>query len=155
MFSEDVQMVEVVISSERNAILSRSRTGANQFVGAEKIRVLPTIERRFQDFSKLSPYFSGTSLSAGGRSNRYNNIQIDGAQYNDLFGLGESGTPGGQAKINPISLDAIEEFKVVIAPFDVRMSSFTGGGINAITRSGTNKYSGSVYGFGRNQSFVR
>ena len=154
MFSEDVQLGEVVISSDRNAILSGNRTGASQFVGAENIRALPTIERRFQDFSKLSPFFSGTNLGAAGRNNRYNNIQIDGASYNDLFGLGTTGTPGGQASTNPISLDAIEEFQVVVAPFDVRMSNFTGGGINAITRSGTNKYEGSVYGFGRNQSLV-
>ncbi len=102
----------------------------------------------------MSPMFSGQNYQAAGRSNRYNNVQIDGTQYNDLFGLGSSGTPGGQARTNPISMDAIQEFQVVIAPFDVRLGGFTGGGINAITRSGTNEYHGSVFGYGRNQSLV-
>jgi hypothetical protein len=97
--------------------------------------------------------FSGSNLQAAGRKSSYNNIQIDGTQYNDLFGLGSTGTPGGQSNTNPISLDAIREFQVNVAPFDVKMSGFTGGGINAITRSGTNNYSGSVYFYGRNESW--
>ncbi|MEI7812756.1 MAG: hypothetical protein WCJ01_10070 [Ignavibacteria bacterium] len=79
---------------------------------------------------------------------------MDGTQYNDLFGLGASGTPGGTAGTSPVSLDVIQEFQVVVAPYDVRMSGFTGGGINAITRSGTNDYSGSAYYYGRSESFV-
>ena len=93
-------------------------------------------------------------MQAAGRNNRYNNIQIDGTQYNDLFGLGSTGTPGGQTGANPISMDAIQEFQVVIAPFDVKYSGFTGAGINAITRSGTNDFQGSAYFYGRNQNFV-
>ncbi len=160
-FSLDVKLAEttielsgVTVTADRNAIISESRTGSSQNVSTKQIEEVPTISRSFQNFAKLSPMFSGLNSSAAGRSNRYNNIQIDGTQYNDLFGLGSSGTPGGQAGTNPISLDAIQEFQVVIAPFDVRLSGFTGGGINAITRSGTNQYHGSVFGYGRNQSLV-
>ncbi len=150
----------VTVTSERNAILSEARTGAAQNVGQKEIQSVPTISRSFSSFAKLSPQVSGTGGSnatgnrIGGNSNRYNNIQIDGAQNNDLFGLGATGAPGGQTNTNPISLDAIEEFQVVVAPYDVKLGGFTGGGINAITRSGTNNWHGSVFGFGRNESFV-
>jgi len=145
---------EVVVTAKSDPIMTETKTGSAQTVATETIENLPTISRRFQDFSKLSPLFSGQDLSAAGKSSRYNNIQIDGTQYNDLFGLGSSGTPGGSAGANPISLDAIQEFQVVVAPYDVKLSGFTGGGINAITRSGTNTFSGSVFGYGRNQSLV-
>ena len=147
-----VQLNELTITAEKSAILSQARTGSAQNVSAKSMQEIPTTSRDFQSFSKLSPLFSGSSLGAAGRSSKYNNIQIDGTQYNDLFGLGTTGTPGGQSGTNPISLDAISEFQVVIAPYDVRQSGFTGGGINAITKSGTNEYHGSVYGFGRNQN---
>ncbi len=149
-----VQMKEMTVFGDRNPILNSGKTGAATSVSREQIESIPSISRSFQDFSKLSPLFSGSQQSAAGRNNRLNNIQLDGTQYNDLFGLGNSGTPGGQANTNPISLDAIQEFQVVIAPFDVRMNGFTGGGINAVTKSGTNKYEGSVYYYNRNQDFV-
>ena len=152
--TQDFEITGVTVVAQKNAILSGSRTGATQNVTSENIAVLPTINRQFQDFSKLSPQFSGNTSSAAGRNERYNNIQIDGTQHNDLFGLGDTGAPGGQVDTAPISLDAIDEFQVVIAPYDVRFGSFTGGGINAITRSGTNKIHGSLYGFGRNQNYV-
>ena len=152
--SESVKLSEVTVVAEKNAILSEGRTGASQSVSAKAIKVLPTVTRQFQDFSKLSPQFSGTSSSAAGRNNKFNNIQVDGTQYNDLFGLGNSGTPGGQTGTTPISLDAIDQFQVVVAPYDVRFSGFTGGGINAITKSGTNKFHASVYGYGRNQNLI-
>lgn len=156
LYDEAVQLQEVMVTAEKNPILSETRTGAAQTIDKEQIQLIPTISRRFQDLSKLTPQFSGngSDLNAAGRSSRYNNIQIDGTQYNDLFGLGSSGTPGGQAKTTPISLDAIDEFQVVVAPFDVRLSGFTGGGINAVTKSGTNTYTVAAYGYGRNQSFV-
>jgi len=145
---------EVLVTAISDPIFTETKTGSAQTVDAESIENLPTISRRFSDFSKLSPLFSGVDLSAAGKTGRYNNIQIDGTQYNDLFGLGSSGTPGGTAGTNPISLDAIQEFQVVVAPYDIKLSGFTGGGINAITRSGTNTFSGSIFGFGRNQSLV-
>jgi outer membrane receptor protein involved in Fe transport len=160
-YSLDVQLSEtsielsgVTVSANRTAIINNNRTGSSQNVSTRQMEELPTINRTFASFAKMSPMFSGQNYQAAGRSNRYNNVQIDGTQYNDLFGLGSSGTPGGQAGTNPISMDAIQEFQVVIAPFDVRLGGFTGGGINAITRSGTNEYHGSVFGYGRNQSLV-
>ncbi len=152
--SETVKLQNITVTAEKNAILSEGRTGAAQNVSAKDIQVIPTVSRRFQDFSKLAPQFSGKSSSAAGRNNKFNNIQLDGTQYNDLFGLGSSGTPGGQTGTTPISLDAIDQFQVVIAPYDVRFSGFTGGGINAITKSGTNQFHGSVFGYGRNQNFI-
>ncbi len=154
-----IELSSVTVSANRSAVINENRTGSSQNVTAKQIEAIPTVSRSFANFAKMSPMFSGANdqaagSQAAGRSNRYNNIQIDGTQYNDLFGLGSSGTPGGQASTNPISLDAIQEFQVVIAPFDVRLGGFTGGGINAITRSGTNEFHGSVFGYGRNQSLV-
>ncbi len=151
---KSVELSSVTVVGEKNAIFSPNRTGSAQNVSTKDIQSLPTIQRAFQDFAKLSPLVSGSNLQVAGRNNRYNNIQIDGTQYNDLFGLGSTGTPGGQTNTNPISLDAIQEFNVVIAPYDVRYGGFTGGGINAVTRSGSNIFKGSIYGFGRNQSLV-
>ncbi len=149
-----VELGTVTVVSDKNAIISDNRTGSAQNVSSKQIEDIPSISRSFATFAKMSPLFSGLNYQAAGRSNRYNNIQIDGTQYNDLFGLGSSGTPGGQAGTNPISLDAIQEFQVVIAPYDVRLGGFTGGGINAITKSGTNEFHGSVFGYGRNQDLV-
>ena len=155
---EAVQLSGVTITAERNAVLSQARTGAATNISAKAMQELPSVSRNFQSFAKLSPMFSYSDNSGGyttgGRSSKYNNIQIDGAQYNDLFGLGSSGIPGGQTSMNPISLDAIEEVQIVIAPFDVRYGGFTGGGINAVTKSGSNDFSGSAYLFGRNESLV-
>jgi Carboxypeptidase regulatory-like domain len=142
--------VEVV--AENHGLMNTNRTGAATTVSKTFINSFPTITRSFQDFESLSPEFVGNS--ALGRNNKYNNIQIDGANYNDLFGLPSNGTPGGQAGTTPISLDAIQEFQVTLAPFDVRQGGFTGGEVNAITRSGTNQYTGSVYFFGQNQNFI-
>jgi len=142
---------EVVVTAEQDAIMSASRTGATTNVVRAQIDRLPTISRSFQDYYKLSPYFTGVGSQAAGRNNRYNNIQVDGANFNDLFGLGGTGTPGGQGNTVPISLEAIEEFQIVVSPFDVRQSNFTGAGINAITRSGTNAFSGSAFYNTRNE----
>lgn len=149
---EAVEVAAVEVIGERNAVMSASRTGAATSVSRDQIDLVPTVSRSFQDAYRLSPLFVGNN--AAGRNNRFNNIQIDGAVYNDLFGLASSGTPGGQANINPISLDALQEFQIVIAPYDVRQSGFTGAGINAITRSGTNRFAGSAYYYGRNQDFA-
>ncbi|MBU2445165.1 MAG: carboxypeptidase regulatory-like domain-containing protein [Bacteroidetes bacterium] len=153
--SEEVfEAGEVVVTAERNPILNASRIGSASNVLREQIDRLPTITRNFADYYKLSPYFNGVNSSAAGRNNRYNNIQIDGVNFNDLFGLGGTGTPGGQSSVTPITLDAIEEFQIVVSPFDVRQAGFTGAGINAITRSGTNNFKGSAYYYGRNESLI-
>ncbi|MFD2786338.1 TonB-dependent receptor [Hymenobacter rubripertinctus] len=149
--SETEQVLgEVVVRGRQDPTLNSERSGAATNVQREQIERLPTISRSFQDFTRLTPQANGNSLS--GRNGRFNNIQIDGASNNDLFGLGSTGAPGGQAGTNPISLDAIQEFQVVLSPYDVRQGRFSGGGINAVTRSGTNDFSGSVFGFGRNQN---
>ena len=149
-----VQLSGVTVTAEKGAVMSQARTGSDQNVSARQIQEIPTISRAFQDFAKMSPLFSGINSQVAGRKERYNNIQIDGSSYNDLFGLGSTGLPAGQTGNTGISLDAIQEFQVVVAPFDVTYGGFTGGGINAITRSGTNNFAGSAYFFGRNQSLV-
>ncbi|WP_299819431.1 carboxypeptidase regulatory-like domain-containing protein [uncultured Pontibacter sp.] len=146
------QLGEVEIVGERNDVFNQDRTGAATNVSREQLENLPTLSRSLQDFTRLTPQASGNSIA--GSNNRYNNITIDGAVNNDVFGLAGSGTPGGQAGTQPISLDAIQEIQVVIAPYDVKLGNFTGGGINAVTRSGTNQFSGSVYGFGRNEDII-
>jgi len=150
------QLNEVQIISNRDDVLSPERTGASTNVSREVIQSLPTISRSIQDFTRLSPLAntSGNGTQFAGTNNRYNQFAIDGIVNNDVFGLSASGTNGGQTGIQPISLDAIEEFQINIAPYDVRQGGFTGGGINAVTRSGTNKFQGSAYFFGNNQSFV-
>ncbi len=148
---------EVVVTGVEE-IINKSRTGATQNVGQNVIEDLPTISRTLSDFTRLAPQFASGedagSFVAAGRNSKYNNIQIDGAQNNDLFGLDLSGTPGGQAESTPISLDVVQEFQIVLAPYDVRHGGFTGGGINVITKSGTNDFHGSVYYEGRNESLV-
>ena len=151
---------EAVVTAETNAIISSSNIGTGTNVSTEEIERLPTINRSLVDFTRLTPQFSqrgagseaGTSV--GGTSSRYNNVQVDGAALNDAFGLENSGTPGGSSGTQPISLDAVSEFRVAIAPYDVTQGGFTGGNINVVTRSGTNAFEGSVYGLGRNQDLV-
>jgi Carboxypeptidase regulatory-like domain len=143
---------EVVVSVRRDPVINAGRTGAATSVQREQIERLPTLNRSLQDFTRLNPQTNGNSV--GGSNNRFNNITIDGAVNNDVFGLSGSGTPGGGAGTQPIALDAIQEIQVVVAPYDVKLGNFTGGGINAVTRSGTNELSASIYGYGRNQNTV-
>ncbi|TGE07620.1 TonB-dependent receptor [Hymenobacter fodinae] len=149
------QLADVLVSTRRDGIMNASRTGAETRISREQLQRLPTLNRSLNDFTRLTPQANGgTSNSIGGANNRYNNITIDGAVNNDVFGLAPSATPGGQAGTQPIALDAIQEIQVVIAPYDVTLGNFTGGGINAITRSGSNDFSASIYGFGRNQNTI-
>ncbi|MDX1420417.1 MAG: carboxypeptidase regulatory-like domain-containing protein [Rubricoccaceae bacterium] len=144
-----------VVAGGAGAVISTSRTGAATNVTEATIEALPTISRSLADFARLSPLSGGQgTYSVAGRNNRYNNIQIDGATLNDVFGLAGSGTPGGQAGTQPISLDAIAEFNVEVAPYDVRYNGFTGGTINAVTKSGTNQFEGTLRVLGRNEEFV-
>jgi len=144
-------------AEDEGAVISPGRTGASTVISDSVISRMPTISRDFTDFTRLVPQVSTAGVggsTAGGRSNRFNNIQIDGAVNNDVFGLAASGTPGGQAGTKPITLEAIQEFQVVLAPFDVRQGGFTGAGINAVTRGGTNDFNGSLTLFGRNEGLV-
>jgi len=145
-------LTNVVVVGGRSAANARRKTGASTSIGREQIATLPTLSRSISDFTRLTPQANGNSF--GGASNRFNNITIDGAVNNDVFGLSSSGTPGGQASTTPISLDAIQEFQVVIAPYDITYGNFTGAGVNAVTRSGTNNLEGSAYYFVRNQETI-
>ncbi len=134
---------EVTVTSDQT--FSELRTGASTSVSREVINRVPTINRSINDFTKLSPQYSGGPFggSFAGQDNRLNNITVDGASFNNSFGLG--GQPGDRTGISPISLDAIEEFQVNVAPYDVRQGNFVGAGVNTVTRSGNNDYAGSVY----------
>src|SRR5687768_27658 len=150
----------ITVTASADAIINPNRTGSTSAVSEEQIEQLPTVNRQIQDFARTNPYFNtsltgdGTFMFVAGRNNRYNSIQIDGAVNNDLFGLAASGTPGGQAGTQPISLDAIEQLQMLVSPYDVRQSGFTGGGVNAVTRSGTNELHGSVFGSKRSEQFI-
>jgi len=151
----------ITVTARPDDVINPNHVGSSSTVAEKQIESLPTINRSLQDFARTNPYFvidprdeSATTMQVAGRNNRYNNIQIDGAVNNDLFGLAATGTPGGQSNSQPISLDAIEQIQLVVSPYDVRQGGFTGGGVNVVTRSGTNKFSGSLYGTKRNESSV-
>ncbi|WP_324672866.1 TonB-dependent receptor [Hymenobacter sp. GOD-10R] len=132
---------EVVVTGNKNGVFSSDRTGAATNITREAINSLPTLSRSLTDFTRLTPQANGQSF--GGQDNRLNNITVDGSILNSSFGL--AGQPGGRANATPISLDAIEQIQVNVAPYDVRQSGFVGAGVNAVTRSGTNEFSGSVF----------
>jgi hypothetical protein len=154
------QLAAIEVSSSRAPVADRTKVSAA--VNAEQINKLPTLSRSIQDMTRVSS--NGNGVSFAGSNYRYNNLTIDGAVSNDAFGFSQSsgqstasvptGTPGGLARTQPISIDAIEQVTVAVAPFDVRIGNFTGGSINAVTKSGTNTTQGSLYTFGRNNSFV-
>ncbi len=128
-----------------------AKTGASQAIKAQQIQDMPSITRGIADVARVNPFVrtSGSgALSFAGANNKYNSFQIDGAMNNDVFGLTQSGSNGGQAGAQPVSMETIDQIQINIAPFDVRQSGFTGGSINAITKSGTNDFHGSVYGYG-------
>src|SRR3954467_4843316 len=153
------ETVDVIAGSP---VVATTRAGTASNIGSAVIESLPTIARSVYDYARTSPYFNvgatsatdDTSVSVAGRNNRYNNMQIDGAVSNDVFGLSTTGTPGGQTGSQPISLDAIQEIQLVVSSYDVRQGGFTGGGVNAITKSGSNALHGTAYYFGRSQSLI-
>ncbi len=151
MESESEQLGEVVITGGKSTIFNSDRTGAETSVGNRELTKLPTISRSASDFTRLDPSASGGSF--GGRNDQFNNFTLDGSIFNNPFGL-DAATPGGQTGAQPVSLDAIEQISVSTAPYDVTLSGFTGASVNAVTKSGTNKVTGTVYGFFRNQDFT-
>lgn len=145
--TEKVLETVVLTTSGRSQILNKNRTGAVTNIGLRQITQLPTINRSLNDFTRATPQSNGASI--GGGNFRQNNFTIDGADFNNSFGIGANLPAGG----TPISLDAVAEISVNITPFDVRQSGFIGSAINAVTRSGTNDFSGSVYKYFRNEKY--
>jgi len=141
-----------VIGTNIDELTDRGRTGPSKTLAGAEMLDLPIQGRNFTDLISTAPQVSGTSMA--GQNNRYNNIQIDGASYNDLFGLSSSGTPGGQASAKALSIEAIESFVVQVSPFDVRYGNFAGGMVNAVTKSGTNDIRGSVFGYFQNKALA-
>ncbi|WP_160714909.1 TonB-dependent receptor [Chitinophaga solisilvae] len=142
-----------VTVSGRSTVFDNKKTGASVNIGSRMLKALPTISRSADDYLRLTPSASITynGLSFAGRNGQYNNFSLDGAVFNNPFGL-DAPTPGGQTNSQPISLDAIDQIQVNIAPYDVTQAGFTGAGVNTVTKSGNNNISGTVYGFYRNQA---
>jgi hypothetical protein len=154
------QLEEVVITASKGGIFNSNKTGSETTIGKRMVKNLPSASRSIADFVRLTPQANitegndGFSISLAGSNNRFNAIYVDGAVSNDVFGLAGSGTNGGQTGVSPFSVDAIEQFQVQVAPFDVKIGGFSGGAINAITRSGSNKFEGSAYYFSRNEKLA-
>ncbi|GAA4279023.1 TonB-dependent receptor [Aquimarina mytili] len=152
MIEDDNQLEEVVITSSKSTTFSSERTGAETSIGNRELKTLPTITRSAADFYRLEPTASSNG-SFGGRNDQFNNFSLDGSIFNNPFGL-DAATPGGQTNAQPISLDAIDQIQVSTAPYDVTQAGFTGASVNAVTKSGTNQWKGTVYGFYRNQDMT-
>jgi hypothetical protein len=150
------QLQEVVVSGK--AGLNGTKTGAAMSINAQQIADMPSISHSIADVARLNPQLTTNgqsgSMSFAGMNNRYNSFQIDGVMNNDVFGLTANGSNGGQAGSQPVSMETIDQIQVNIAPFDVRQGGFTGGAINAVTKSGTNEFHGSGYFYGNNQDLV-
>jgi Carboxypeptidase regulatory-like domain len=136
---------EVTVSASKER-----RSGASSDINSEQLRALPTISRSLADFTRLNPT-AAEGGSFAGRNDQYNAYTLDGAVFNNPFGL-DAATPGGQADAQPVSLDAIEQVSVAVAPYDVTQAGFTGAAVNAVTKSGTNQFHGTVFSVFRNKN---
>ena len=154
--SDDAQQLgELVVTGD--AGINNSKNGAAQSISNRQIQELPSLSHSVADVARINPFVKvseGGAMTIAGSNNRYNSIQIDGAMANDVFGLTSNGANGGQAGTQPFSMETIDQLQVSIAPFDVRQSGFTGGAINAITKSGTNEFHGSVYSYYQDGAMV-
>ncbi len=145
------QLSGVTVTGTNDPVFSESRTGASTAVSRQALATLPTISGRLESIVRLSPQ-SGGGMSFAGQDSRMNNITVDGSAFNNSFGLGS--TPGDRTGVAPISLAAIEQVQVSVAPYDVRAGNFVGAGVNTVTRSGTNTFRGSIYHTYKNQNLT-
>ncbi len=144
LVNNNTNLTEVLVTARRSdKVFSRSRTGSAEVITRQQIDRLPTTNRSISDFTKLTPTANGSSFA--GRSGSYNNLTVNGASFNNTFGL--AGSLGGQTNSQPFSIEALEQLQVNLAPYDVTLGGFTGAGINAVTKSGTNEFKGSIYDF--------
>lgn len=147
---ESTTLEELVVVAD--AAANNNRTGASLNIGNSQLQTLPTISRSAADYTRLTP-LAAEGGSFGGRNSQYNNYSLDGAIFNNPFGL-DAATPGGQTDAQAVSLDAIDQIQVAVAPYDVTQAGFTGASVNAVTKSGTNKFTGTAFAFFRNKSMV-
>lgn len=158
-----VGLNEVKVVGNKGGLINKTKTGASTSISRTQLEMLPTISRNINDFARLSPIAqvrssstdgSPMGISFGGQSTRYNQFTIDGANATDVFGLSSNGTNGGQAGLNPIPFDAIDQVQVSLTPYDITQGGFTGGAMNAVTKGGTNEVHGSAFGTFQNQGLV-
>src|SRR5438128_6479878 len=149
-----LELEPVTVTATSNPVFSAERTGAATTISTAQIAHLPTISRRIEDLLRLTPQYSPMSFgfSFAGQDNRLNNMTIDGSYFNNSFGL--AGQPGDRTGVTPVSIDALEQVQVNIAPYDVRQGNFVGAGVNMVTKSGTNSFSGSTFYNTRSNDFV-
>src|SRR5439155_5158151 len=132
----------VVVVAQTDPVFSSERTGAATTISRDALATLPNISGRLESVTRLTPQYGGT-MSFAGQDSRENNITVDGSYFNNSFGLGN--TPGDRTGVAPISLHALEQIQVNVAPFDVRQGNFVGAAVNSVTRSGANDFRGSLY----------
>jgi len=161
LFSKIQKLKDVTVTTTKRGSDLSVRGGTQTLIGRDKLDNLPTVGRNIQDFLRFTPTakFVGAEgdlagVSIAGQNNRFNSLYIDGAVNNDQFGLNASGTNGGKTGVGPISIDAVDQFQVMVSPFDASIGNFTGGGINATTKGGTNKITGTVYSFTQNEKLT-
>ncbi|TMI66218.1 MAG: TonB-dependent receptor [Bacteroidetes bacterium] len=155
VMEEKEQTIANVVVVARSSVFDNKRTGPSTNISNRQLRTMPSISRSTEDFLRFTPSASATynGMSFAGRNGQYNNFSLDGAIFNNPFGLDAPG-PGGQTNAQPISLDAIEQIQVNIAPYDITQAGFTGAGVNTVTKSGSNKFSGTAYAFYRTETFT-
>lgn len=151
------QLSELEIRATTGEIIAPTSTGTKTTISQQALERSATTTRNLVDFTRAAPQVSssGPGFSGGGMSNRMNNVQIDGVTERDVFGLGSTGQPGGQISAKAISIDAIKEYQILLAPYDVRQGNFGGLLLNAVTKSGTNEWHGSAFKYFRNQDYGR
>lgn len=151
VLAEDAVTIDEVVITATQDEISKGRTGAETNISNEQLVLIPNISRSASGLTKLTPQSDGNSF--GGRNDQYNNFSLDGSIFNNPFGL-DAATPGGQTNAQPVSLDAIDQIQVSLAPYDVTQAGFTGASINAVTKSGSNNVQGTVFGFFRNDALT-